>query len=60
MANNAVSRITITHSAKIPVVDVERKLCQPSGSQREFILELINELRNAGAVGRWVAQHPDR
>lgn len=49
---NAISQITITHSAKIPVLDVQRKLCQPTGSQRDFILELINELKGFASGAR--------
>lgn len=52
MANYAISRITITHSAKIPVLDIQRKLCQPTGSQREFIRELINELKGFASGAR--------
>lgn len=42
---NAITKVTIVSSAKIPLVDIERKFAQPTGSQREFLLELINELR---------------
>jgi len=50
MPTNAITTLTIVHSAKIAPLDIQRKFAQPSGSARLFISSLITELRGfAGA-----------
>jgi hypothetical protein len=41
---NAITIVTITHSAKVPAASVAEKLVQPTSSPRDFIARLINIL----------------
>lgn len=41
---NAITHLTITHSAKVPVASVSEKLAQPSTSPRDFVMRLVNLL----------------
>ncbi len=45
MANNAITTITIQHSANVPVQSVEDALAKPSTMARDFLLALIRECK---------------